>query len=218
MVAYGVFSTGSISSYCTVDQVKALLVGYDLARIGDSEAVDDRISDLLGLTRQAIDTLAGHDFFWHADESVVVDGPGTDRLCLAPLGLVPLATVQEITSAGQVVPAADYVVYSPTGEIRLRPEASIGSCFARGLQNIQLLVDWGYSDVPAEATMAQAKLTAAQILCEAAGETSGTTALRVGDYAIQYARAGKYGAVIEQLAREAAQTMRPYRGLGMAAI
>ena len=67
MVAYAVFSTGSISSYCTVEQVRALLAGYDLSRIGESQDVDDRIQALLAVTTQAVDRIAGHDFWWHAD-------------------------------------------------------------------------------------------------------------------------------------------------------
>ncbi len=218
MVAYGVFSTGNINSYCSVEQVLALLAGYDLARIGDSEAVTDRIQQLLAVTRQAVDGVAGRDFAWHADDEITVDGSGTNQLSLAPLGIVPVSTVQQITIAEREVPADDYVVYGQAGEIRLRPAASIGSCFPSGLQNIALVLDWGYPDVPAKVSMAQAKLTAAQILAEAAGETSQTESVRIGDYAVRYARQGKYGAVIERLTEEASEALQPYRGIGMAAV
>ncbi len=218
MVAYGVFSTGSINSYCSVAQVLALLVGYDLSRIGDSPAVNDRIEQLLGTTRQAVDTLAGHDFAWHADEQITVDGSGTARLSLAPLGIVPLSAVQQIAISGREVPADDYVVYGQVGEIRLRPSASIGSYFTSGLQNIELVADWGYSQVPGEVSLAQAKLTAAQVLGEAAGETRQTATVRIGDYAVHYAREGKYGGVIQHFTEEAAAALRPYRGIDMAAV
>ena len=218
MVAYGVFSTGNINSYCTVEQVCALLAGYDLSRLGDSQAVNERIQDLLGATRKAVDTLAGHDFAWHADDEIAMDGSGTDRLALAPLGIVPVSTVQQIAISGQDVPADDYVLYPQVGEIRLQPTASIGNCFPSGLQNITLVLDWGYAEVPAQVSMAQAKITAAQVLAEAAGEASQTAAVRIGDYAVRYAREGKYGAVIARLAEEAAQALRPYRGMGMAVV
>ncbi len=218
MVAYGVFSTGNINSYCSVEQVLALLVGYDLARIGDSEAVAARIQQLLAVTRQAVDGVAGRDFAWHADDEITVDGSGTDQLSLAPLGIVPISTVQQITIAEREVPADDYVLYGEAGEIRLRPAARVGSCFPSGLQNIALVLDWGYPDVPAKVSMAQAKLTAAQILAEAAGETSQTESVRIGDYAVRYARQGKYGAVIERLTQEASEALQPYRGIGMAAV
>ena len=218
MVAYAVFSTGSISSYCTIEQVRALLAGYDLSRIGETQDVDDRIQALQPVSAQAVDRIAGHDFWWHADEQLTIDGPGTDRLSLAPRGIVPLAQVYKISISGQQVLADDYVVYPQIGEIRLKPSASIGSSFPAGLQNIELVVDWGYAEVPAEVSMAQAKLIAAQILSEAAGETSQTAAVRIGDYAVRYAREGKYGAVIERLAEEAHEALRPYRGIGMAVV
>ncbi len=218
MVAYAVFSTGSISSYCTIEQVRALLAGYDLSRLGESQDVDDRIQALLAMTTQAVDRIAGHDFWWHADEQLTVDGPGTDRLALASLGIVPLAQVYQINIPGHQVPADDYVLYPQIGEIRLKPSASIGAIFPAGLQNIELLVDWGYGQVPAEVSMAQAKLIAAQILAEAAGETSQTAAVRIGDYSVRYAREGKYGAVIERLAEEAHEALHPYRNIGMAVV
>jgi len=218
MVAYAVFSTGSISSYCTIEQVRALLTGYDLSRIGASQDVDDRIQSLLAVTVQAVDRIAGHDFRWHADEQLTVDGSGTDRLSLTPLGIVPLARVYEISISGRQVPADDYVVYPQIGEIRLKPSASIGTSFPSGLQNIELVVDWGYAQVPAEVSMAQAKLIAAQILAEAAGAAAQTAAVRIGDYAVRYAREGKYGAVIERLATEAHEALRSYRNIGMAIV
>ena len=218
MVAQGVFGTGSLTSYCTVKQAQALLVGYDLSRIGDEPAVVERIQQLLSVTRQAVDTAAGRDFLWHADDQITIDGSGTDRLSLAPQGVVPIAAVQQIQIAGRAVPAADYVVYGQIGEIRLKPAASVGSYFPAGLQNISRDLDWGYAEVPAEVVMAQAKLTAAQILSEAAGETATAAALRIGDYAVRYAPDGQYGAVIQRLVEEAQQALQPYRRVGMAVV
>lgn len=218
MVAEGVFSTGSLTSYCTPGQVQALLVGYDLSRIGDDPAVAERIQQLLSLTRQAVDQAADHDFLWHADDQIVIDGSGTDRLSLAPQGIVPLVAVQQIQIAGRPVSATDYVVYEQTAEIRLKPGASIGSYFPAGLQNISLTLDWGYEQVPAEVAMAQAKLTAAQILAEATGPTATAVAVRIGDYQVRFAPDGQYGAVIQQLIQEARQTLQPYRRMGMAAV
>ena len=218
MVAEGVFSTGSLTSYCTVEHVQALLVGYDLSRIGDDQAVAERIQQLLSLTRQAVDQAAGHDFLWHADDQIIIDGSGTDCLSLAPEGVVPLAAVQQVQIAGRPVSTTDYVVYKQTAEIRLKPGAGIGSYFPAGLQNISLTLDWGYAQVPAEVVMAQARLTAAQILTEATGPTATAVAVRIGDYQVRFAPDGQYGAVIQQLIQEARQTLGPYRRMGMAAV
>ena len=45
------------------------------------------------------------------------------------------------------------------------------------------------------------------ILAEAAGEAAQTAAVRIGDYAVRYAREGKYGAVIERLTTEAHEAL-----------
>ncbi len=218
MVAQYIFSTGSLTSYCTLQQVQALLVGYDLSRIGDDEAVADRIQELLSLTRQAVDQAAGHDFFWHADDQIIIDGSGTDRLSLAAHGVVPLVAVQQIQISDNLVPPTDYVVYEQMAEIRLKPTASIGNYFPAGLQNIALTLDWGYQQVPGEVAMAQAKLTAGQILAEATGPTATAAAVRIGDYQVRFAPEGQYGAVIQQLVQDAQQALRPYRRMGMAAV
>ena len=195
-----------------------MLVGYDLSRIGNEETVSERIQQLLSLTRQAVDKAASRDFLWHADDQIILDGSGTDRLLLAPQGVVPIAVVQQIQIAGRSIPAADYVVYGEVGEICLHASASIGSHFPAGRQNITLTLDWGHAQVPADVAMAQAELTAAQILSEAAGQTATAAALRIGDYAVRYAPDGQYGAVIERLMQGARQALQPYRGLGMAAV
>lgn len=214
MVAQAVFSTGLLTSYCRAEDVLALLVGYDLSRLGDEEAIGQRLEVLLPATRQAVDALAGHDFLWHADETVVLDGNGRDRLSLLEAGTAPIVAVHEVAIAGQVVPSKDYVVYGQRAEIRLRPDAPT-SRFPEGLQNVAVTLDWGYPQVPEEVALAQAKLTAAQLLAEAAGEKAGAAEVRLGDWAVRYAPEGKYGAVIAGFAREAEATLRRYRRLSL---
>lgn len=218
MVAQSVFSTGLITSYCQSPEVLALLVGFDLSRLGDQEAVEERLAQLLPLTRRAVDSAAGHDFFWHSEDLVVLDGNGQDRLSLLEAGTLPLSQVQQLTIAGQVVPNEDYLVYEQRAEIQLRPAASVGGRFPRGQQNVTVTVDWGYPQVPADVALAQAKLTAAQLLSEAAGEKISAAGLSLGDYSVRYAPAGKYGAVIAALVREAQELLRPYRRMTLRAI
>lgn len=218
MVAQSVFSTGLITSYCQSPEVTALLVGYDLSRLGDQEAVAERLAQLLPLTRRAVDSAAGHDFFWHGEDTVVLDGNGQDRLNLLEAGTVPLHQVQQVTIAGQVVPTEDYLVYEQRAEIRLRSGASVGAYFPTGQQNVTVTVDWGYPQVPADVALAQAKLTAAQLLSEVAGEKVSASGMRLGDYSVRYAPAGKYGAVIQALVQEAQELLRPYRRMSLRAI
>jgi hypothetical protein len=220
MVPQAVFSTGLLSSYCREEEVLALLVGYDLARLGDEPVVAERLRQLLPLTKQSLDSMVGHDFFWHEDDTVTLDGNGRDRLSLLETGRVPVAAVHQVAVNGVTIPAEDYVVYPQRAEIQLRRGAggvagSLGGRFPMGQQNVTVTLDWGYPQVPADVTLAQAKLTAAQILAEAAGEKISAAEVRIGDYTVRYAAAGKYGAVIEGLAREAQALVRGYRRVGM---
>jgi hypothetical protein len=76
-------------------------------------------------------------------------------------------------------------------------------------------LDWGYPQVPPEVTLAQAKLTAAQLLAEAAGEKITAASVQIGDYAVRYAPAGKYAAIIASLVQEAQALVQCYRRIGM---
>ena len=215
MVAEAVFSTGLINSYCREADVLALLVGYDLSRLGETAVVEERVGQLLPVTKQSLDSVVQHDFLWHGGETVAVDGNGRDRLCLLETGRAPLVAVSGMVVNGVSVAAEDYVVYPQRAEIQLRPGAALGGKFPVGQQNVVLTLDFGYPQVPAEVTLAQAKLTAAQILAEAAGEKISAAEVRIGDYAVRYAAEGKYAAVIEGLAREAQALVRGYRRVGM---
>ena len=53
--------------------------------------------------------------------------------------------------------------------------------------------DWGYEQVPGDVSLAQAKLTAAQLLAEAAGETISAERVALGDWAVTYATADRPG-------------------------
>ncbi len=197
-----------------------MLAGYDLSRLGETVVVEERMQQLLPVTKRSLDTAVGHDFLWHGNDTVILDGNGRDRLSLLETGRAPLAAVLELIVNGMVVPAEDYVVYPQRGEIQLRPGpggagASLGGRFPVGQQNVQLTLDWGYPQVPGDVTLAQAKLTAAQILAEAAGEKISAAEVRIGDYAVRYSASGKYGAVIEGLAREAQALVRGYRRMGI---
>ncbi len=219
MTTPAVFSTGLLSSYCREEEVAALLVGYDLSRLGDDATVAERLRQLLPLTRRSLDRAVGHDFFWHAEDTVVLDGDGRDRLSLLETGCLPVAEVRQVTINGVALAPEAYTVYPARAEIRLRPEAPGGAArFPVGRQNVAVTLDWGYPQVPAEVSLAQAKLTAAQLLAEAAGEKISAAEVRLGDYAVRYAPAGKYGAVIEGLGREAQALLRGYRRLGLRAV
>jgi hypothetical protein len=218
MTAEAVFSTGLLSSYCTTEDVLGLLGGYDLSPLGEAEVVAARVQQLLPITKQTLDSAVGHDFLWHSGETVVLDGNGRNRISLLETGRAPLVAVTGLVVNGRAIAPEGYVVYPQRAEVQLRPGGVLGGRFPTGQQNVVLTVDRGYPQVPAEATLAQAKLTAAQILAEAAGEKISAAEVRIGDYAVRYAAAGKYAAVIEGLVREAQALVRGYRRLGLRAV
>ncbi len=218
MVAEGVFSTGYLSTYCSIEDVLALLGAFDLTSIGDETAQRDRIEELLPTTRAAVDQAAQRDFFWHAEDEIVVDGTGTKRLLLGTLGIWPLRTVHSIAVSGLAVAESDYVVYEDTGEVRLVEGARLGASFPAGVQNISVTADWGYEQVPLGVTEAQARLTAARVLAEAGGESLNAAQVRLGDYSVRYASDGRYAGVIERFVEEAQTALEVYRPMWLGAV
>lgn len=217
MAAQGVFTTGNLSAYCTVEDVFGVLRGYDLSPFGGEEELTERVQELLPLTRGMVDTAAGRDFRWHVEQTVTLDGNGTDRLQLTDSGVSAPLTVHAVRVAGSSVSAEAYHAYGETGLLRLKPHACLAR-FPRGVQNVAVDLTWGYETAPTDASLAQAKLTAAELLAELGGEGGAVQETRIGDYAVRYASEGRYGAGVRRLCDEATEVLRRYRGVRVAAV
>lgn len=217
MGAQGVFTTGNLSSYCTVEDVLKVLRGYDLTAFGTEEELAVRVAELLPLTRGMVDTGAGRDFWWHSDETVTLDGKGTDRLLLTEAGVSLPVAVTAVRVAGATIPPAAYHVYAETGLVRLKPQATLAR-FPEGVQNVEVDLDWGFEQTPTEVALAQAKLVAAELLAELGGEGGAVQETRIGDYAVRYATEGRYGAAVGRLCAEAEEIVRRYRSVRVAAV
>ncbi|NSW54556.1 MAG: hypothetical protein HPY44_00965 [Armatimonadetes bacterium] len=213
MSAEGVFVTGLFEWYCTVDDVFRLLAGHDVSAIGDSDALELRVRGLMPVSMAAIDAEAGRDFLLHSDEVVMCDGQGEGRLMLGPLGVSPLLAVHSVVVGGRKLSTEEYVVYYPEAVIRLRSGE-----FPEGLANVEVTADWGYNGAPQEIRMAQARLVAAQILSECAGDRGSVERLQIGDYAVDYGSGGEHAGVIERWVTDARSAARSYRKLRLAAI
>lgn len=218
MVAEGVFGMGLWSSYCSSADVLRLLAGYDLSRIGDSDQVQTRVQELMATARCALDHEAGRDFLYHADDEVVVDGKGRDKLVLATMGIYPVVRVQELRVSGEVVPAEEYVSFGEEGTIRLKNEGKLLGTFPRGVMNVHLTVDWGYVTAPADIALAQAKLVAAEVLAEGTGAKGAVSSLRIGDYAVSYDEGGENAGTVLRWVTEARKAARSYRRIGLVAV
>ena len=217
MVAEGVFSTGSLSSYCTVDDVFNVLRGYDLEPYGGRAGLEERVEELLVVSRSAVDRYARRDFFRHHEATVVMDGSGTDRQLLTELGIAPPANVHEVRISGETLGAEEWCAYGDQGLVRLTASASL-STFPVGVQNVEMLLDWGFEAPPGEVVYAQAKIAAAELLGELGGEAGGVTNTRIGDYTVSYASEGKYAGAVAPLIEEAKDALGRYRVVRMRAV
>lgn len=217
MVAQGVFATGNLRSYCAVGEVLGVLGGYDLSPFADGDLVEQRIRELLPISRSMIETSAGRDFLWHGEATVEMDGSGTDRLLLDEAGVAPPALVREVRIGGMLVNAAYWRAYEDIAIVRLTERSPLRR-FPAGTQNVALVVDWGYQETPADVKLAQAKLTAAELLAELGGEGGAVQETRIGDYAVRYAEGGRYAGGVRSLCEAAEAALKRYRPVRMRAV
>jgi hypothetical protein len=217
MVAEGVFSTGRTRSYCTAAEVFKILAGHDLAACGGPSGLTARVEELLPLAKAMVDTAAGRDFQWHSNETLMLDGSGTDRMQLSE-GRAGEATpalpviLRALRVEGQTLGGTQYRAYAETGLVRLQPGGSPAR-FPEGLRNVEADVDWGFQQAPGDVQLAQAKLTAAELMAELGGEGGMVQETRIGDYAVRYSAEGRYAGSVARWCAEAMETLRRYRSV-----
>jgi len=217
MVAQGMFATGLLNSYCTIEDVIALISAYDLDSWGGQEAVESRISQLLIPTKQAVDTEAGRDFLRHYDQVIALDGSGTKVLSLTGQGVFPPVEVTAVKVNDEDIDSGQWRYYASANSIKLIPTARLQS-FPGGVQNIQVSLEWGYEYPPGDIAMSQAKLAAAQLISELSAESQSVQQLKLGDYTVRYSPEGRYGADIQHLVTSAREAIRKYRAMRMVSI
>ncbi len=218
MVASGVFTTANLVSYCSAEDVLALLRAYETEAWGTEEELLAQITALLGPTKSAIDSAAGRDFLLHADETVVIDGTGTRVLLLAPLGLTPVVEIAKVSVSGTELDESEWLFYPEEGAIVLAAGSRLGRRFPEGAQNVELTLDWGYEVTPADIVTAQAKLAAAELLATMTGDEGGVEAVTLGDYAVRYGGSGRFAYTIRRLVTEVNETVARYRRIDFCAI
>lgn len=218
MVSFGVFVTGILRSYCTAEDVLRLLAGFDLSRLGDEEAIRERVTGLMGAAKAGLDTAAGRDFAFHADDEVAVDGQGKSSLVLSSQGISPVQAVTRVVADGVEVAEDEYVSYGAEGTIRLKSDSALGGTFPVGNQNVSVTLDWGYPQPPADIALAQAKLIAAEVLAAAAGENGSVESMRLGDYSVSYDTGGENAGVVARWIADAARAVSRHRRVRVVAV
>ncbi len=218
MVASGVFTTANLTSYCSVEDVLALLRAYDTSEWAAEEELVAEIAALLAPTKAAVDSAAGRDFMLHADETVVLDGTGTRVLLLAPLGMTPVVQVHAVSVGGRALTEDEWLFYPEEAAIVLAASSSFASHFPEGTRNIEVALDWGYEATPSDVMAAQAKLVAAELIAKYSGEAGGVEAVSLGDYTVRYGGAGRHGYTVRRLVAEASEAVARYRRIDFCAI
>jgi hypothetical protein len=221
------FTTGTFASYAGVEEVLALLAGFDLSALGDTAAVSAYIEALLPKTKLALDGAIGRDYEWHQGDTLEVDGTGHSWLFLFRYGRHPIIQVTSVEVDGQALEPDGYVVYEREGYVRL--DKTTGQFFATvggraapgfplGARNVRVTLDWGYATPPDDIVLAQAKLMAAQVLAQAAGAAAGAAErVTIGDYAVSYA-SGPHAATVGRWLRDVEETVRRQRRVAIAAV
>jgi len=218
--------------YCTVRDVLTVLrrVSVDDAytTLGSWLSSDDRdevIRFHIPDARMWVNGKAGHDFDYHEDVSIAVDGNGLDCLDLSHFGFVPLVSVSDLVITDDDQDADDYKYYS---DGRIRPVQVVSTIkyttgrtypfFLSGTQNVEMTVTWGYETPPYDIRVAQAKKVAADILGQLSAADNedgvipgGATSLRYGDLNIRMGSEGRYAAQILKLENDALETCLRHR-------
>ena len=83
---------------------------------------------------------------------------------------------------------------------------------------MRIVLDWGYTTPPDEIALAQAKLCAADILAQAAGEMGSVDSLTIGDYSVRYESGGEHASVIGRWIGDARRTARSYGAVRMVTV
>ena len=217
MVAEGVFSTGSLRSYCTAEDVFKALRGYDLEPYGGRAGLEARVEELLIVSRSAVDRYAGRDFLRHHNATVILDGSGNDRQLLTETGIAPPVNVQQVSVDGAALGADEWRSYDELGVVRLTGTGDLTK-FPAGVQNVEMVVDWGLEAPPSEVVHAQANIAAAELLGELGGEAGTVTQTRIGDYAVSYDGEGRYASAVQRMIGEAKEALGRYRRLQVCAV
>jgi len=218
--------------YCNVEDVitvlKRVSVDSEQETLGawlDHETRDEVIRFYIPDARLWVNGKAGHDFDYHQNVAIEVDGNGLDCLDLSKYGFVPLLAVADLVISNSAQDSDDYVYYS---DGRIRPVEQVTSIkyttgrpypfFLSGAQNVEMTITWGYVTPPYDIRMAQARKVAADILVEldtADAEDGvvpgGASRLTYGDLNIQVGTAGRFAAAVKALELRALDACRRHR-------
>ena len=131
--------------YSTIDDVR-------MRGLPESSSSATDVESALKLAKELIDAWCGQDFDSHDDVEIRIDGNDGARIVFG----IHIRSVNSLSINGTSIPSGSIVNYSDSmiGEIGVKD----GYCFTRGLQNVTLNADTGWSQVPYAVEEASAHL------------------------------------------------------------
>lgn len=222
-----------LTVYCSPDDVKIYLAGVAQDDEGNTfesllshSKVDEKLAKLGQIAKILIDKRVGHDFDYHEDVEIAVDGIGADGLQLGKLGFVPLLGVSALSVDSTDEDMDDYVVYQDGLVARTTFSSTETSSltagartFTLGRQNVVATVTWGYTSVPIDIEMAAAYWTGALFLnpmdaaidSRAPGVSSMARSMTYGDIKLDFGiPSSSYYALSERLKKLAKSILDNY--------
>ena len=215
-------------SYCTAQNVlDVVLKGYSLTKLGSTqEAQKTYLERLLEPSKAIIDNAARRDFVLHEDDIVTLDGVDADRIAIwkndATL-CAPIVSVSLVKVYGQTLTITDLKVDKRAGIIGFQKAPSERVAiykqqrgnfyiFPKDWQNVEVTLNWGYAEPPADVILAQELVIASWALSVISGAISGGARMvKVRDFEATYGTAGAYSAQIKGWMSEAEDLVRKYK-------
>jgi len=179
----------------TVIKQRSGIEASDIGNVSNSSELDTLISNLNDRAKSLIDEHCQRDFDEHTGETVKADGNGRNELSLpqyaAGDGLYyPIINLSSVSLNGNALDASDYRIKPQPNALSNRNAGVIERKNARwpeGWENIEVTLDWGYSNPPEEVKSIAESLVVDQLLDAAQAEQgSGATSISMDGFSVSF--------------------------------
>jgi len=218
-----------IATYCSRNEVLELAAGIDtddddlvFSSFG-AEAVRNRFIDRqLPMGFKDVNMWARRDFAHHASKTVTLDGMNTDVMILSEWGFYPLLDVASLTIDDSLIDEDDYKTYYGEESRVEYAETSVfvpplpkrkmdTALFTGGVQNVSIVMTWGYVRCPDEIRDAQCYAVIARCLRhlgsvtdpKSPGIPAGTEQVTEGPFRFAVTKGGRYSAQADAMVKMA---------------
>lgn len=191
----------------------------DLSNVSNSTELDSLIANLNDRAKSRIDEYCGRDFEEYSGETVKVDGNGREELSLrrhaAGEGLFqPILSLSEVKLGDKTLDASDYRIKTQPNSLPDRNAGIIerkrNARWPEGWENIEVTLDWGFTDPPDEVkSIAENMITEALLNAAQSSKSSGAESVSMDGYSVTFGNK-------MQLNEEQKERLKPFRRLAKA--